>query len=134
MDGDRLGVAAANGDRQKTAKALATYGSENDGVAHAIERIARPAGSTGGGMLYDWPVELSSVKSTYSSLVTGDPLSAVNAKRRARDTKAALEAAKAAMTRIGALIASDARQAGQVHRRERARPDARRPPGAQPAA
>ena len=99
-------IAAVNGDRQKIAKALATYGSENDGATHAIERIVRPAGSTDGGTLYDWPAELSSEKATYSSLITGDPLSAVKAKEETGDNKAALEAAKGAMTRIDALIAS----------------------------
>ncbi|TCO52506.1 hypothetical protein [Actinocrispum wychmicini] len=100
----RLVVVGANGDRQKIARALAEYGARNDGATHAIERIVRGVGSADGGALYDWPGELSTEKSSYSSLITGDPLATVKVQEKAGNNAVALESAKGALAKIDALI------------------------------
>jgi hypothetical protein len=98
-------IAAANGDRQTIARALAVYGANNDGATHALERIVRSAGTAQGGTLYDWPGELSAEKAAYASLITGDPMTAAKTQRDAGDYTAAAATANGIVAKIDAMVA-----------------------------
>jgi hypothetical protein len=70
-------IADTDGDHARIAQLLARYGDDHDGAVAALQAIVRHYDSTEGGSRYDWPGELSAEKSTFTSLVDGDPVKAV---------------------------------------------------------
>ncbi|WP_344310651.1 hypothetical protein [Fodinicola feengrottensis] len=100
----RRAVVAANGDRTEIARCLAAYASHDEGAAHAIERIVRPVGSADGGARYEWPGDLSAEKSSYDSLVSGDPLAAVRSLEKDGKNAAALEAVNGVLSKLDAMV------------------------------
>lgn len=96
-------VAAAGGDRQKIADALATYASEHDGATDAIRNIVRRPGSADGGQAYEWPNDTAAEKTAYESLVDGDPLAPIRALEDAGKNQAALESINSTLQKLNKL-------------------------------
>lgn len=67
-------IAAANGNRENIARALAVFARDNDKAAHLVQAIVRPAGTAEGGVRYDFPADMRAQQADYDNLVAADPL------------------------------------------------------------
>jgi hypothetical protein len=98
-------IEAADGDREKIAKALAAFARDNNKTARFVQALVRPAGTSQGGVRYDFPADMPEQEAIYDSLVVDDPLVHPQELAQSGKVKAAIDELNGDLVNLKSLFA-----------------------------